>query len=198
MALLILFNLVACQTSPFQPQIDRGAATPEEAAQLVSPCTPSIGEEDVFAIRNRRSWKGGWIIIYTSSCPRNLEQGNSFQAVGYTFVDQKNLKWYAHSSSWSGTYEALNPTHFVEIGSNSGGGSDAASNFSIVYGQVLTQDVAAIEVTFEDRQTQRDQPKNGVFAVVVPGILKACELRVFGAEGDLLHQRDLQPFDQTC
>lgn len=198
-ALSVLFTLVACQNLPFQmPQMDKGTATPEEAARLVSPCASSIGEDDNFAVQGKRPWKSGWIIIYTSSCPGNSSTGNPFEAVGYTFVDLRNLKWYAYSSSWAGSPEPLDPAHYVEIGSNSGGGSDATSNFSIVYGRVLTQEVATIEVTFEDRHTQRDQPKNGIFAVVTPGVLKACELRLFGPDGNLLHERDLQPFDQTC
>lgn len=197
--ILLLLNSVACRVLPVQiPQPDRGAATPEEAARLTSPCDTTVDENANFVIHDKRVWGNGFIIIYSLSCPPGTLSGKPVQAVGHTFVELQKTKWYAHSSNWAGGSEPLDPKHFVEVGTSNGGGSDAKSNYSIVYGQVLTQDVSAIEVIFENGEIRRDQPKNHIFSIIVPGSSKACELRVFGVGGQLVHQRDLQPFEPKC
>lgn len=196
---LLLFSLAGCRAFPFQPpQIDTGMATIEEAARLTSPCGSAADPRGDVTVHDKRPWGNGLIIIYTVMCPPDETiDGRPLHTIGQTFVEQRKGKWYAYASTGVGLSLHPDPRHFVEMGSGSGS-SDPESNYSIIYGKVIAPGVAAVEVTFQNGIKQHDRPKNNIFAIIIPGLVETCDLRVFDAQSQELYRRDLDPFDQDC
>lgn len=199
-ALVVLSFLVSgCQT-PFRPPLQGGATTLEGAARQTVVCGNPPDDGVGFLVRATYPWAQGWIAIYDVSCPAQADGPvgrHAVQGLGHTFVEQLDGRWYAHASNWSGRRAAPNPEEVIDIGFNRGGGSDPASNYSIVYGRALIPEVAAVEVTFANGVTQQARPHNTIFAVILPGAVMACELRALAADGTVLRSQDLQPV-QPC
>ncbi len=55
-----------------------------------------------------------------------------------------------------------------------------------VYGERLVPDVLAVEATFDNGETVRDDATDGIFVVATTGANAVCELRVLGAQDTVL------------
>lgn len=199
MSVLLCGVLVGCQFG-WEPPRDTGAATLEGAARQTVSCANPPDDGVGFLVRAKYPWANGWIVIYRVSCPPGAAAGPGRQGVegmGHTFVEQIDGKWYAAGSQWVGRRDRPKPEEVVEVGANSGGGSDPRSQYSIVYGEVLTPEVAAVQVTFAGGVIEQARLHDGVFAAIVPGTAMACEAQVVAADGTVLRQVDLQPV-QPC
>lgn len=170
------------------------ALTPEDAVSNMRSC---LGPTDHFQIRNRRPWHSGFIVLYTAVCPPNEKFDVPISVVGYAYVEPHQGDWRIRSSLARGT-ESPPPEQLVDIARTGGWAANPLREFSIVFGQVLAPEVAAVEVTFADGMVLRDEPTNGVFTLVTDGKVDSCEMRIYGANGQLLKRRDLSPPQQPC
>lgn len=195
----LCITLAGCQFA-WSPPPGTGAATREGAARQTVSCADPPDDGVGFLVRATYPWANGWIVLYRVSCPAGTAVGPGAQGVegiGHTFVEQIDGKWYAAGSQWVGRRDRPTPEEVVEVGTNSGGGSDPRSQYSIVYGEALTPNVAAVQVTFAGGITEQARLSDGFFAAIVPGAVMACEARVLAADGTMLREVDLQPA-QPC
>ncbi len=71
--------------------------------------------------------------------------------------------------------------------SKNGGPTDGDPNPPVfVYGERLVPDVLAVEATFDNGETVRDDATDGIFVVATTGANAVCELRVLGAQDAVL------------
>jgi len=189
---LLCFALFVCLT-PLGPFIKRGAPTPEAA--ILAVMGPSMVQK--FQVRTMRPVPGPHkirIVLYT-----NELDGRTF--LNYASVEHRRWGWYFASGgglpSEADTYD-----QWVDYGVSLI--DNVPPRGFLVYGRTLAAEVAAVEVTFTNRQVLHDQVTDGVFAVVATGAnISLCHIRVFDSNGNELQRtiprnpRD-DPRDARC
>ncbi len=154
------------------------APTPEEAARQNSVrFSPDIAA--TFQVVGTRGWEGGVVVLYTYL----REQEPMF---GYALTRQLPFGAWEVTIAGAGDADPPVPENLVDYRDGGGSGAFGLGQFTIVFGRTLKPEVAQVQVTFANGQVLRDETADGVFALIAPSSTFGCELRVFGAQGELL------------
>lgn len=173
------------------------AARLEDAVILAQGCDAGAAPTK-FQIQKVHQWHQGAIVIFEATCPPDPGRPRPVPLLGYSYVEQQGNFWISGPSNAFGSLSDPKPEQFVQISSNSGQGKSQREVFTIVYGRTLVADITDVAVTFADQGVRQDRVENGIFAVIVDGDVKGCELWALGIDKQLIHQRNLQPRTQLC
>lgn len=126
-----------------------------------------------FQVLSTHRWSKGVIVLYSALCPGGDTKTSMQQVFGHQVVKRNGMNWQVSSSHSYGIRKAKKPSEkLIEYGisqtksaeGNSQNGE--AERYTILYGQMLTPKVAAVEATFDNGQILRDNGKSGVFALI--------------------------------
>lgn len=173
--------------------------TPKNAIEQAVSCPlGATVKAEQFKILSTQSWPQGVVVLYSAFCPTADVKTPLQQVFGHKIVKRNGMAWQI---SGSGSYGAENesaPARLVEYGISRSTGKHQASStaqdkesYTILYGRVLKPNVVAVEATFDNGKTIRDESTNGVFALLSAGATGVCALRVLGADNQILRQEDL-------
>ena len=169
-------------------------ATPKEVIQQAVVCSTdsSTKAQNVQVISTHR-WSQGVIVLYSALCPDGRK--SSLKSVfGHKVVKRSGINWQVSGSDNYGTedtiYTLSKPSEqLVEYGISQS--LNQRDRYTILYGRALKKRVVAIEATFDNGKILRSENVNGVFALISPSATGICELRIFGADNQILRQEDL-------
>ena len=168
------------------------AATPEEALRRPFSCPgqPQVEARNVQVLTTRK-WSKGILAIYRGNCLTRDKQASGQQVLSYRVMKQTGVEWQLGSSSgYFIAAEKSKPVSLIDcgIGYTTGKRNDRQT---ILYGQVLSPQVSAVEVTFNNGKSLRDESLDGLFALVAPGATGICDIRVFGYDNQILQRNEL-------
>jgi len=176
-------------------------ATPKDLIdQTVSCPTDETAKAEGFKVLSTQTWSQGVIVLYSARCPINAGKSMMRPMFGHKVVKRTGTTWQVSGGSSYGTAnESVPSEQLVEYGisrsSNqhrmSGSSQPEEPPYTILYGRVLKPKVVAVEATFDNGKTMRDESSNGVFALLSAGATGICELRLLGADNQILRQDDL-------
>ncbi len=163
----------------------RPAVTAEQAVRSAVERMEPPGTAATMRVVGIRQSEQGTVVLYTYWRPATATV-QAMPMFGYWIVkfDPARGGWQP-SGGGGGNVTAAADDELITRAMGSGGGTGGWH--SVVYGQVLSPKVAAVEATFDSGQVVRDEPTGGAFALVVWEQADWCELRVLGEGGTLLH-----------
>ncbi|MGV0025213.1 hypothetical protein [Phormidesmis priestleyi] len=177
------------------------AATPEEALRQTFSCPgkPSV-EAKNFQVLTTRKWSKGIVAVYRGVCPDDdkptfaNEKKEPKEVLGYRAMRRIGMEWYlsssgSHQSQKSKSSKTVS-AKLIDYGVNRASvkGKD---RHTVLYGQVLSPQVSAIEATFNNGKSLRDESPDGMFAIVATGATGVCDIRVFGYDNQILQREEL-------
>lgn len=130
-----------------------------------------------FQIRGARTLRQQEIVLYSFVDERQLP------VFGYALMARRGATWKIEQRRSFGGRPTPPLVAYDQ---------DRINDALLIFGQVLQADVQAVEVTFDNGQTIRDEADDQVFAVVSPGASGLRELRVLGRNNTVL-ERYTQP-----
>lgn len=165
---------------------------PEDIIRQNFACPNKKSSVTSFQVVTMVKGQKGTIVLFRALCP-TVKDGRSVmqRILGYKLVQRQGIHWQL---SGKGNFGSTTPLpeakKLVEYGI--GQPKPKIGNvYTIVYGQTLTQKVVAIEATFDNGKLINVRPQNGAFALLAPGASRICELRVIGADNQILRRDDL-------
>lgn len=168
------------------------AATPEEALRRPFSCpSQSDTEAKSFQVLTTRKWSKGIVALYRGNCAALNKPGVDQPLLSYRVMKQNGMEWQlSGSGSYPTTIEKSKPGSLIDygVGHTRGKGNDRQT---ILYGQVLSPQVSAIEVTFNNGKSLRDESPDGLFALVASGATGICDIRAFGYDNQILQRDEL-------
>jgi hypothetical protein len=174
-------------------------ATPKDLIdQTVSCPIDEKAKAEGFKVLSTQPWSQGVIVLYSAFCPTDKAKTAMHPVFGHKVVRRTGATWQVSGSGSYGTEnESVPSEQLVEydisrsLNQHSANISSQNEPYTILYGRVLKPKVLAVEVTFNNGKTMRDESSNGVFALLSAGATGVCELRLLGADNQLLRQEDL-------
>ncbi len=165
-----------------------GAPTPEQAVrESETRIHPEIAAS--LQILGRRSWARGVVVLYSYVQPARDEMP-AMQMFGHSLVERTALgTWQTHGGGAGGSSAPPPKEDWVDFGR--GSGSNDQNSYSLIFGRTLSPEVKAVEASFDDGQTLRDTTLDGFFVLITPKLVQACEMRVLGADDQVLRRIDL-------
>ncbi|NJR51745.1 MAG: hypothetical protein HC780_21345 [Leptolyngbyaceae cyanobacterium CSU_1_3] len=176
------------------------AATPEEALRRPFSCPgqPNV-EAKSFQVLTTRKWDKGVVAVYRGVCPNYdrpsfvSEKKDTVQMLSYRAVKRIGMEW--HLSSSGSHRQALKKSQtdastLIDYGVSHSSGKKIEKH-TVLYGQVLSPQVSAIEATFNNGKTLRDESPDGMFALVARGATGVCDIRVLGYDNQILQREEL-------
>ncbi len=114
--------------------------------------------------------------------------GNVIALLGYAEVARGGAGWHARARGAQDENDGpTDPLIAFGRASKDGGGTDSDPNSPVfVYGERLVPEVLAVEATFDNGETVRDEAADGIFMLATTGTHAVCELRVLGAQDAVL------------
>lgn len=195
--LTCLIGLLALTTSSCALASFLTIAPKDLIDQTVNCPTDDRTKAEGFKVLSTQAWSQGVIILYSARCPvKNDNHKATMQTVlGHKVVKRNGTTWQVSGSgSYDTQVDSAPSEQLVEYGisrSSNTRTSSQATPYTILYGRVLQPKVAAVEATFDNGKVVRGKNSNGVFALLSPGATGICELRILGADNQILHQEDL-------
>ncbi|XGV95599.1 MAG: hypothetical protein ACAF41_23005 [Leptolyngbya sp. BL-A-14] len=166
--------------------------------QAVSCPTGEQTKAQELKVLSTQAWSQGVIILYSALCPleSSSDKATMQPIFGHKVVKRNGSTWQVSGGGSYGAESGSAPSEqLVEYGisrsSNTNSSSRAGEHYTILYGRVLQPKVAAVEATFDNGQILRGRSSNGVFALLAAGATGICELRILGADNQILKQEDL-------
>ncbi len=175
---------------------------------------PTMGKSQAkeFQVLGTHRWSKGVIVLYSALCPTNDAKSSLQRVFGHQVVKRDGMNWQVSSSASYGMNSNTQASEklieygtskFKEVSDTHAGPGKTESGkterYTILYGQILTPKVTAVEVTFDNGRVMRDEGLEGAFALVSPGSAGVCELRILGADNQILRKEYLSapdPLDQ--
>jgi hypothetical protein len=125
------------------------------------------------------------------------------EMIGYHLVSKDRVgRWFVRGSG--GYSYAHEPGSTERLVYGEGSIPDDNGQLSqFLYGQRLSDQATAIEVTLTNGETQREEIDDSIFIMLLPVGIRYCEVRIIGQENKVL-QRDTihiitnPPSDQNC
>jgi hypothetical protein len=193
--LISALGLVALTTSGCALSSFLTVAPKSVVERTVSCPTKAKPKAERLKVLSTQPLSQGVIVLYSAFCPTN---DGAQQVFGHKVVRRNGMTWHV---SGSGSYGAENEpapsARLVEYGISHAltqrPTTTAAQNeepYTLLYGRALKPQVVAVEATFNNGKTVRDESRNGVFALFSAGATGVCELRVLGADNQILRRED--------
>lgn len=197
--LTCLVGLLALATSSCALASFLTVAPKDLMDQTVSCPTGDHPKAEGFKVLSTQAWSQGVIILYSALCPvaTDNEKTTMQPVFGHKVVKRNGSTWQVSGSESYGTEPNPSPSEqLVEYGisrssSNTTSTAPEGERYTILYGRVLQSKVAAIEATFDNGKILRGRSSNGAFALLAAGATGICELRILGADNQILKQEDL-------
>lgn len=172
---------------------------PEAAARTEVPTLCNDGTDVVGNVGPRRTAsfriggtrpgpRGSSFVVYSADCVLPDRPDATSHIVGYSLVEPDGWRWRA--TGGGARYEKAGVPLAGDLINYDSRGNDG-EGYAIVFGEVLSERAAVVEVVFDTGEIRRDDAKGGVFALHTPHAVAACELRVRGSAGGLLARLDL-------
>jgi hypothetical protein len=187
--LLVLF-ISSCSS-------ERVAATPEQVIRQNILCPSPTTQAQDFRVLGTRQWSQGVVVLYSAICPSRESKQASPQIFGYSVLVSKGSGWEQignDSAEFFMDRPQLPPEELVWYG-GSNYSNDKGETYALTYGKVLSPEVAAVEITFDNGKIQRDEAANGVFVLISPGANHSCQMRVLGKDDKILRRINDVNFD---
>ncbi len=167
-------------------------AIPKDLIQqsVVCPTDGNFQAENVQVVGTQR-WTQGIVVLYSAVCPSDARKTSMQRVFGHKLMKRHGISWQVSGSdSYSLKSTPAKPDRLVDyrISKSVKQGSD---RYIVLYGQALKPKVAMVEATFDNGQIVRDRSVNGAFALIGPGAAGVCEVRILGADHQILQQDDL-------
>ncbi|HZD57536.1 MAG TPA: hypothetical protein VE136_12465 [Anaerolineales bacterium] len=172
--LLLAIFVVAFMLRSFVPAY----ASPTQAAQeyWLRTGQHSAYQVENFEVLEIRPDCGCDLVLASFSANR---AGETVETISYVRVDRGPFGWYAtrgHSVSRSPLPDLV----LYAIDHN------LDDYEQLIYGQIFSPQVSAVEVSFEDGETRRDTADYGCFLMIAPDYHRFAELRLLGQDGSVL------------
>lgn len=176
------------------------AATPEDMIRRPFSCPEQPNTEAKgFQVLSVRKWAQGVAVLYRGQCQIENASKSIFS---YRVVKRNGMEWQLLSSGNHISKETKpqntkqkNKTHFIEYGvgraPSQRSKTTAKQRHATFYGQVLSPNVAAVEVTFNNGKVLRDTGLDGMLLLVAPGATGICDVRVLGFDNQILQREEL-------
>jgi hypothetical protein len=184
-----LVGVLLCATAGYS--LNRFILSPEDVVRrnLGNICPQNTVAED-FHVLNTRKWSARKIVVYRVNCrSENVIPVKNRNFLGHQVVVRKGLGWQASGSGDRLEVLPQPPGELVHYGIGLNQKNVGGDRHTVIYGEVLKPKVAAVEATFDNGRTLRDEGKDGILAMVLPEAVEVREIRVLGADGQIL-QRD--------
>lgn len=150
--------------------------TPEAAIRRIDAEQERNRELQNIQVCGRREWQGKTLLLF-SGTRRMLEQTPPQQEFGYAFVQIGSRGWTVMSSKSSG---GTPPPPLVIYDSSQ------IQDAMIVFGGALSDQVQAVEATFDTGAVVRDIVKNQCFALIAPHTKGVIEVRLINRNGQVI------------
>jgi len=170
------------------------AATPEELVRQEFDrfCPPSAATDArEFQVRGTRQVSDSVVVLYNSICASSDQQVTPSRRFACRVLKRDGNGWQLTNGGGGTANNTVPPPEALVQYVISTPTGDDGSRSAIVCGQVLSPKVAAVEATFDNKQTLRDTTADGVFALLLPGASSVGEVRILGANNQVL-RRDNQ------
>jgi hypothetical protein len=176
------------------------AATPEDMIRRPFSCPDQPQTEaKEFQVLSVRKWAQGFVALYRGKC---LIENTSKSVLSYRVVKRNGMEWNLlsagnHISKDAHQKKAKHKDEKPLIEYGVGRAQTKASptqrkeRHTIFYGQVLTANVAAVEVTFNNGKVLRDRGLDGMLLLVAPGATGICDVRILGVDNQILQREEL-------
>lgn len=105
--------------------------------------------------------------------------GETVETISYVRVDRGPFGWYAVR----GQSAAKSADPGLVLYSTDHNLDDYEQ---LIYGQVFSAEISAVEVSFDDGEIRRDTADNGCFLMIAPDYQRFTELRLIGQDGSVL------------
>ncbi|HEY9605411.1 MAG TPA: hypothetical protein V6C85_27650 [Allocoleopsis sp.] len=152
--------------------------------ELGNICSPQSVAED-FRLLGSRKWSHKAIVIYRVNCQtKNRFPPQIKNQLGYKILARKGIGWQVVGG---GEHLEVLPQplgELVQYGTSRNPNHQARQ--AIIYGEILSPTVAAVEVTFDNGKTLQDKGKGGIFVLTIPEAVGIREVRVLGTDGHVL------------
>lgn len=142
-------------------------------------------------VLSTHKWSKGLVVLYSALCPSKSHPAVMQRVFAHTVVKRTGMNWQISGSDSFGIQDKQLPAEQLvdyDISQSAGQGRD---RYTILYGQFLASKVSAVEATFDNGKVIRARGNNGMFALISPGATAVCELRILGADNQILRQDDL-------
>lgn len=139
-------------------------------------------------VLSTHKWSQGVVVLYSATCPAEAKESKQ-RVFGHRVFKQTGMNWsVSGTSSYAIETSPTASQRLVDYGMSK---SSQGEPYTVLYGQVLSPRVTAIEATFDNGKVLRDVSTNGVFAIVAAQASAVCEVRVLGSDNQILRQEDL-------
>jgi hypothetical protein len=182
------------------------AATPEEMLRRPFSCPGSSKTEAKdFQVLTVRKWEKGVVSLSRGNCPgeaRAFQKEVTLQpALSYQVVKRNGMEWSLKSTGSSFTQNPDKPNSEKQqklIQYNIGRTTpNAKDRYTVFYGEILSPNVAAVEVVFDNGKVLRDTGTNGMLLLVGSGATGICDVRALGTDNQILQRDEPIPVRST-
>lgn len=160
---------------------------PDEVARSELDCGNLAVTRD-FEVVERRETPYGPLLTYKAVCLSALH--GRTRMYGYS-VGKVVGSGEREGMGGQSSVETTTPDRVVDfsVGTFS---DDRSGDVVIINGQLLSPEAVVVEAVYGDGKVIREQPEGDVFALLATGTVRACQLRILDAEGNVLHESELQ------
>jgi hypothetical protein len=189
---LLALTISGCKQTP-------PAATPAELVRQEFDrfCPPSVATDArEFQVRGKRQLSDSVIVLYNSVCASSDRLVTPSRRFACRVLKRDGNGWRLTNGGGGTANNTVPPKEALVQYVISTPTGDNGNRSAIVCGQVLSPKVAAIEATFDNKQTLRDTTADGVFGLLLPGASSVSQVRILGANNQIL-RRDKQSQPST-
>ena len=166
------------------------AATPEDMIRRPFSCPgdDTIAPKD-FKVLSVRKWSQGIVAMYSGKCPGKKSPQS---VLSYRVVKRNGMEWIL---TGIGSHTIADPKRkddkkLIEYGVGRTA-PKAKERHAVFYGQVLSPNVAAVEVTFNNGKVLRDKGLDQKVLLVARGATGICDVRVLGIDNQILQREEV-------
>lgn len=132
-----------------------------------------------------RRWERGRVVLYRGIMQTGLHPGEGELVFGHIILQREGLGW-RFIGGGSGSAGSAGPAGRRISYMYSSGSSIEHGSHSSVIGEVLTPEIEAVEIVFDDGRRLRDETEGDVFAFTVTGSVAPCALFLLDGENQLV------------
>lgn len=168
------------------------AVVPKELIHQTIACPQgSRAKVDKLQVLGTQYWSDGVVLLYSGLCPSEKRPKSRQRVFGHKVIKRVGFDWKV---SGSDSYRSEAPksasNRLLHFGTHRWKDANG-DRYAILYGQILSPKVMAIEATFDNGRVLRESGQNGTFALVAPKATAVCEIRLLGADEQILQQKNL-------